>query len=467
MLLLLLLIAGGPQFAQAGRDKDATPSPTVSHEPSPGPTTEAPSPWPTISPKPTAAHSEHPTVAPSSSFPPSLEPTLPRTIVPMPEMRFVMQTTGPLDDEPTLRKAMVGFLNRFLNQGFYRNAFRGVTLDMVLQNAAARRELQEGGGGTVVVDVVNGMAIYEIGTGTPLPTEEELYTILSAYFSLWGAQNLQEYLRDMHGLPVQKVSQVAFDGVVLPSTTNNEDRSTENGGGEDNNDKNKYIIAGTVVGALAVFVAVFFIVRQRRGKKSAGPPPPEQKRGADLIEPTEKDLENNHSNNNDDNNNKGNSCQRSVASASADGNSTIEAPPPPPPVPAISSIPDAYSEKMANPYAYQSIAAVTTAPTILSPDDDDDDDDSQDTGNYTSDGDIISVTESLHHQIPEGPLFKNSHNPSSLPYEPAPEEEGPVALTGKASVRVAAPTSQFKYDDTRLDQVISSTKGQQQQQVNP
>jgi hypothetical protein len=94
------------------------------------------------------------------------------------------------------------------------------------------------------------------------------------------------------------------------------------------------------------------------------------------------------------------------------------------------------------------------------------------TGDYTSDGDIISVTESILYrdQDSQGPLLKHGGLESATTAAAPPPKDPLVrqlALTGTVSVRsgAAAASAQqppsFQYDASRLDQVISNAKGNQ------
>lgn len=105
--------------------------------------------------------------------------------------------------------------------------------------------------------------------------------------------------------------------------------------------------------------------------------------------------------------------------------------------------------------------------------DDDDDDDITNDGEYTSDGDIISVTESIlyREQDAQGPLFRNGYEakPLAAPtsvrkhqgsIRTASGNAGPTTTMAKQHQQSPAQAS-FQYDASRLDQVISNAKGSQ------
>jgi len=354
----------------------------------------------------------------------------------MPKLIFILDTRGPLDQDE-VDAAMEAFLTSYFSQGFHREAFRFVRLDTVLEEGRqGRRYLQQtSSNGVMTLKVVDGTVHYDPnvqssnGKPAPIPTEEELASILSAYFSLWGVDNLEQHFRD-EGLPVSGVSAVSVDGDVL--MLDDGDKSV-NGPSEGDDNNQAYILAGSIVGAgVIVLLGVFLIVRMRRTKRNAD-------REIIVIESID---ENSHP------------ASKSVASKSKVSVSGDEASaPPPPPPPEASSIPTEYQEKLANPYAASS-SMVLLAPTTTAADSYDDDDNIV----YESDGDIISVTESLHHESKQGPLFAKSN--TAIPVES--QQMSSIATTGKSSLRQTAPQTGFQYDASRLDQVISSAKQGQQ-----
>lgn len=520
VVLLLLLLSDIP-LAQAGKDKE-TPQPTmpsVSPRPSPiptsqpsteEPTTLEPSEYPSFSPSggPTPEPTPPPTTfspAPTTTYAPSAQPTTtyaptgrpteePEIVsVPMPELKFVLDVAATDDDgilgEQEANTAIVNFLTFFFSQGFYRDAFLFVALQTKLVDGADARKLrrhlqQQTDSENVIVttlEVIGGVVSYnpnrETSNGNlaPVPTEDELSDILSAYFSLWGNVKLLEYFQD-DGLPVVGVSQIFIDGDVILTGLQDGDRGGSDqaspANGDDDGDNPVAILAGSIVGAgVVVIVAVTLFVRILRRDKASQL---QQQQQREMLSGMDGALVVNGDSNTDDVN-KAATATKSIAKSSAQSMSGVEAsllPPAPPSAPTYSPIPEAYQEKTANPYATsatyadadataassQDITIIMEVPTKTTCEDDDDHDDDDDDIISESDGDIISVTESVHHQHDQGPLFANR----SCAPETAPAAT-PVATTGKSSVRQQQAASHFQYDASRLDQVISNAKKQGEQ----
>ena len=457
----LLLLASGVPMVQAGGDKDvmATPNPTLSTQlPTSIPMPLKETPPPTMPPKETP---KPPTIQPTPASDPvaAPSPTGPPTetvAVALPQMRFVLEATGPLDEQE-VDSAVVEFFNYFFMQGFYRDAFLDVTLQTSLVNGVETRRktmrrfltLKPKQRGTnrklaaaemVALDVHDGTAMYDANAPTsdgkpaPVPTEEALYDILLAYFSLWGAEKLLEYFQN-DGLPIASISQVVLDGKAIKV------EDDQNNGGDDGDDGNDSgtnkvgIVAGSVAGAAAlIIVAAAILVHIQRRKKK-----------------TQREVDSHDFG--DNNNNSNNQTTKMPVSSKSDLSvSESEGAPPPLPQPTFSGIPVEYLEKTANPYADNTAAALSMAPTRTTSEDDQD-------SVSESDGDIISVTESLHHQHDRGPSLATGVVNTTTNFT----DSRPLALTGKASVRQPPPTvpqSNFQYDASRLDQVISDAKKQ-------
>ena len=204
------------------------------------------------------------------------------------------------------------------------------------------------------------------------------------------------------------------------------------------------ILAGSIVGAgILVVVAVALLVHRQRRQKAAH---------REIVTLGSNDFADNNNNN---------SSAVTAPSLHESERSLSESkgvlPPRRLPPPASSmAIPAAYQEKTINPYASNSTSpfSISMAPTKTTSEDDHD-------SVSESDGDIISVTESLHHQHEQGPLvaLEATNNGSNV------NDLRPLVLTGKTSVRQQppnAPQPGFQYDSSRLDQVISNAKKQGQ-----
>ena len=436
------------------------------------PPKSAPTAEPSNTPKPIESPEVQPPSKPTTDTTTTTTPNLTgqptvTVTVPLPQLRFVLDATGTLE-EASVNAAVVAFLNFFFSQGFYRDAFLYVTLQTNLvdgtlgarqQTRRRRRHLwlssppppthprnRKMEEETVVtLQVQEGMATYNPdarssdGTPSPVPSEEELSAILAAYFSLWGTEKLLEYFKE-DGLPVAGVSQVSIDGdVIMMEKDVEETNSSPSGSGSDNE---AAILAGSIVGAgILVVVAVALLVHRQRRRKAAH---------REIVTLGSNDFVNNN-----------NSSAVTAPSLHESERSLSESkgvlPPRRLPPPASSmAIPAAYQEKTINPYATNSTSpfSISMAPTKTTSEDDHD-------SVSESDGDIISVTESLHHQHEQGPLaaLEATNNGSNV------NDLRPLVLTGKTSVRQQppnAPQPGFQYDSSRLDQVISNAKKQGQ-----
>jgi len=470
------------------------PSGAPSSLPTPPPSTISPA--PTISPEPTVSPVIQPSAEPTTTYAPTDLPTEERPIVTvaLPELKFVLDVTAtdeePLLDEQEVDTAVVAFLTFFFSQGFYREAFLFVALQTKLVDGADARQLRrhlqtqtDGDTGVVVMtlEVVDGVASYNPnvdssnGNLAPVPTEDELSTILSAYFSLWGTDKLLEYFQD-DGLPIVGVSQVSIDGDVILTGVQDGDRggidqqSPTNG--DDDSHNSAAILAGSIVGAgVVVIVAVALFVRIRRRDKEYQRQHQLQQREVAIGGMDERLVVDSNSDNNKAATATKSNPKSSVQSMSGD-EASLPPPPPPPTALTSSSIPAAYQEKTPNPYTSASYADSTAAASCdimmtmgvstktTTEDDDDDNMDYDDDIVSESDGDIISVTESLHHHD-QGPLFVDRTGAPGIP-----AATPPVATTGKSSVRQQQPVSHFQYDASRLDEVISNAKKQGQQHAS-
>lgn len=459
----------------AGKDKNILP-PTISpmlvptFSPSSGPiavATELPTATPTIiqgptkSPQPTEAPVPQPTGMPTITTSPT---EVPKNDVPIPELHFILDTTGPIEQE-SIEISVVEFLTLFLSTGFYRESFNFVTLDVVLTDVREKIRTRGLQIGVQSFQVLNGLAFFDPKVSTagglvPIPTEEELGNIISAYFLLKGTEDLQKFLITS-GLPVSGVSEVAVNGDIVaiekvPGDDTN--KSPPDSGTSSNTQKN--IIAGTVIGGVFVFALVAALIRFRvRGNKSPASeeviqrhqaPPMKQAQEIIVIQDVGSDCDD------VDKSQKGKKWTGSVAGMSGDESSLASKSSVHPVSSSMSSynanilsstIPSSYFEK-SNPY--NSLTA-TTNPTAP---EDEDDDDNADFDEYASDGDIISIAESMHQQDQQGPLFDKSR----LTISSDPVQDHHNLMKGTASVRQPQ-ESKFQYDASRLDQVISSAKG--------
>jgi hypothetical protein len=139
------------------------------------------------------------------------------------------------------------FTNALEQQGNFKNSFESVELDM--------DSMYDTVTGQVTVDV-RGNAIYQ---GAEIPTEEELEEILLTYFSFFGTEDLDTFLKDSY--PEMVVSGLALEiGTTKLESSN---RDTGIAKTDDDDDPNIGLIVGVVVGALAAVVLAGVSLRYR------------------------------------------------------------------------------------------------------------------------------------------------------------------------------------------------------------
>ena len=97
------------------------------------------------------------------------------------------------------------------------------------------------------------------------PSEENLERVLNTYFSIWGDDDLADYLR-LQGTDVSNV-QVKFNGVVLeelPTAATDPPAGAEGNVTNPSSSTSPGLIAGLVVGCVALVAALLLIAWQRR-----------------------------------------------------------------------------------------------------------------------------------------------------------------------------------------------------------
>lgn len=492
--MLFVVLTLSPESVQAGQDKNTnTNTPSLSLMPSAKPSmSPAPSDFPSLVPSlgptglPTVtasqAPTEVPTIAPSSepsissepsdspptqaptvSIPPTIEPTItPPSTVSLPEMTFTLNKNGTIDDEE-IGQAMDTFMTDFLSTGLYKNAFQFIDIVSVVEQDDTVATL------TITGGTAQYSSLNSNDANDPVPTAQDLTDILATYFSFWGDRNLQEFLV-VQGFSVQAVSMVALDGEVLSSqgdnTDNDPNRSTSPddevppGTDDDSEPLNNYVIAGIVAGGFVVLIAMFLFVRGRIAQNEflRGDVSREVISVKDSLNAQE--TGDNH---------KNISIMPTASAASADSNVEDAAAT----LSNVGAAPHHVDEVDSGRHQEHGLAMASNSAARYPVQQQDDpihtnpyinaladEENSQD--DYTSDGDIISVTESLLYSHQQGPLFNNVESLMGPNANDAPPEDQvrPAAMTGKTSAR-APPQPAFQYDASRLDQVISSAKGNQ------
>lgn len=139
------------------------------------------------------------------------------------------------------------FTNAFRRHGNFKSSFESVELET---NPSYDAET-----GKVIADVT-GNAMYR---GAEIPTEEELEEILLTYFSFFGTEDLNTYLKDSY--PDLVVFGLALEIGTTYLESSNRDSGTRTPEGDD--DPNIGLIVGVVVGALAAVVLAGFSLRYR------------------------------------------------------------------------------------------------------------------------------------------------------------------------------------------------------------
>lgn len=453
MMLLFVVVAVLVVPVHAGKDR-LTQFPTQSSAPSIPPTV---SPVPSLFPTdyPSQAPSHGPTVPPQPSFirtttNPSSAPVVPTVIVAMPKLAFVMDkaknaTTGIIQNTE-IGEALESFLSDYLATGTHKNSFRSLNLVTTLVQDDAM----------VTLTIKRGSALYETGK-EPVPTVEGLATILTTYFSFWGDLNLNKYFVTK-GFPIENVSEVQLDGKALPSQGNLDAEKaipTPNSISQENDQSsesfNNYVIAGIVVGGVVLIVAGALFVRARKGQNellgknsregvividSIEDPETADMKGEVETKPTEES--------------NADECEPGGERVGADPHLSNE-------MDASSDADEVLARASNSPLKYPGVQL----PLHIRPYSNKKDDESSSEGE--SDGDIISVTESLlYKDNPQGPLYNVMPHSGALDGAATGPDDlvRQLAMTGKASVRAPPPPS-FQYDASRLDQVISSAKGNQ------
>jgi hypothetical protein len=139
------------------------------------------------------------------------------------------------------------FTNALQRHGNFKNSFKSLELDTdPIYNAET---------GQVTVNVT-GNAMYQ---GAEIPTEEELEEILLTYFSFFGTEDLDTFLKDSY--PDMEVSGLALE--IGTSKLESPNRDTGNANTKDDDDPNIGLIVGVVVGALAAVVLAGVSLRYR------------------------------------------------------------------------------------------------------------------------------------------------------------------------------------------------------------
>lgn len=446
-----------PFVALAGKDK-FTLAPTTSWRPTGAPSTRSPTLNPTWSSQPSS--SEPPSLKPSLVSPvfvgaPALplNPTMPTVAVVMPQLTFVMQIDSMVEEEE-LKADLAIFLSNYLAQGTYKDSFRFLNLSSIVEQ----------GNNVLTISIRSGEAYFDAGSSESWPSVDVLANILATYFSYWGDQNLRDYLIEQK-LPVKNVTDVIVNGEKLmnrgdltPGSTVSPDAESETNKSSSENDQfNAYAIAGIVIGGLVVLLAIALFMHTRRRQKRSLEERNEE--GVVVLKPiSEGDVE-------DELRGQINTFPSEDSKDVDPDVITVDPSSPVPPPLEEESSPVAEEASNDPPMINLPVQIRVTQPAHA-------EDEYNDGGAYSSDGDIISVTESLLYrdQDKQGPLFNvrsmgtsNLAIPSNTDAQTtltAPETPTNTPPRG-ASVRPAQP-SEFQYDASRLDQVISQAKSTQQ-----
>jgi hypothetical protein len=493
------------------------------------------------------------TVPAATTVPPSMTTTTTTTQSPtvtakvrvaLPKLAFDLETASPWssstsasddDLEKALGTALGDFLSDFIESSgpSYANGFDRVNVQQTTLVTSSSDS-------TATYSLAQGEALYEAEVAN-VPTESDLATLLSTYFGFRGDDALVEqwsstaatinyprilnitavYVNDERLASLQEddhnVSPVATVDENAPAATDT--INSRNSSSNNSEVFNRYVIAGIVVGGVVLLLGLAFLVRTvhnaRRGNGGANMD--HDRRPVVVIDSLDDDEE-------DPKNVTGPTVYDDGAVAGsglADVDSDDDG------IPLVGSGVGLAGRHGAS-YDEDRVGALPHQPTDLDTssdagevlvrasnaplkypdhdtallrihaanDDDDDDDDHSRDGEYTSDGDIISVTESLlmkqQEYTGQGPLFNvkslplpatmnqmpraspaagledSERSSASVPEEPNAATTTTTTTTApQSSGRAAAaapPTTAFQYDASRLDQVISSAKGQQQQQ---
>ena len=335
-----------------------------------------------------------------------------------------------------MKMALSKFLSNYLSKGTYKDSFRFLNLSSAVEQ----------GNNILTISTLSGEAYFD-SSNQEWPSVDVLANILSTYFSYWGDQNFKDFLIEQM-LPVTSVTDVIVNGekltsvsdmssapAISPDTYSESDKSSTS----DSDNFNAYAIAGIVIGGLVVVLAIaLFIHTRNRQQRSL-----ERNTGNEVVvvKPiSDSDFEDEI---------KG----QINTFPSGDSNDidldviTVNPSLPSPPVEDLDATPGTlYNDP---PTSEMPVQIRMTQPTSAA-------DDYNDGGAYSSDGDIISVTESLLYrdQDKQGPLFNIRSIGTSIPTTQTPVDE---AKTKGVSVRPAQ-QSVFQYDASRLDQVISQAK---------
>jgi hypothetical protein len=362
-----------------------------------------------------------------------------------------MQTDGMVEEEE-LKADVAIFLSNYLAQGTYKDSFRFLNLSTTVQQ----------GNNVLTISTVSGEAYFDAASSMNWPSVDVLANILATYFSYWGDQNLRDYLIEQQ-LPVQNVTDVILNGEKLmnqgdltPAVNPDTNSETHKSASDNGSDQfNAYAIAGIVVGGVVVLLAIALFMHTRRRQKRGMDDRNEE--GVVVLKPiSEGDVEDEL---------KGQiKTFPSVDSKDVDPDVITVDPSSPVSSPLEEKGTMTAEEASDPPMINLPVQIRVTQPPPA-------EDDYNDGGAYSSDGDIISVTESLLYrdQDKQGPLFNvRSMGTSSLAI--ASNFDGQSTLTAPetptntpprgASVRPAQP-SVFQYDASRLDQVISQAKSTQ------
>jgi hypothetical protein len=478
------------------------------------------------------------TVPPSMTTTTTQSPTVAAKVrVALPKLAFDLETASPWssssstsasddDLEMALGTALGDFLSDFIESSgpSYANGFDRVNVQQTtLVTSSSDR--------TATYSLAQGEALYE-AEAVNVPTESDLATLLSTYFGFRGDDALVEqwsstattinyprilnitavYVNDERLASLQgddhNVSPVATVDENAPAATDT--INNRNSSSSSNSEVfNRYVIAGIVVGGVVLLLGLAFLVRTvhnaRRGNGGANMD--HDRRPVVVIDSLDDDEE-------DPKNVTGPTVYDDGAVAGsglADVDSDDDG------IPLVGSgvglagrhgasydedrvgaLPHQPTDLDTSSDAGEVLVRASNAPLkypdqdnalrIHAANDDDDDDDHTRDGEYTSDGDIISVTESLlmkqQEYTGQGPLFnvKSLPLPATMNQMPAsagledserssasvPEPTATAATAAQTSSRSAAtaapPNTAFQYNASRLDQVISSAKGLQQQQ---
>jgi hypothetical protein len=490
--MLLLFTKANAQGAQGamqnkgGKNKKGTIMPSVSSKPSAAPTITAeptttyrPTLHPTVSPRPSVAptvvHSAEPskepsvkvtgaptgtpTLAPTSftrkptvSPAPTAAPIVAVTTVTIPEMVFRIVTSAPSTtrrslqqiDEESLKQAIVEFLTQYLSESKNGKSLQRVSADQSVTTSSGN------GASTATVDFANGQAIYAKDQAM---SEEELRNLLEIYFSYTGVAKLKDFLVQKE-FPVTELEVVSFDGKSLPASVVS-DPGTNRGVNLNSTEPSKInpaVIAGIVIGGVVLILSMFVLASRTRHTRATAPrelPTVAAKKSTD----------------GGDDSTKADSPVRATGSVgtgslarSPAGNKEDDE--------------DDDEEEVGETMKQQQqqpvyIQPFSEAKKKRAPEPAIDEQSDDGLSHYTSDGDIISVTESLLYEHQQGPLFNVNKTSLETSAPAGAAGAADAAKTGKTSVRgmTGGSTQQpaqgnpgFQYDASRLDNVISSAK---------